>query len=121
MRDKVAITQRLVDMLPANTWTVNQARITWWYNIRDNGGMRLTKHGFDTFVDELDLEYYEYTIPEPEKFSQRMVLALDRQLQMPYYMMREKALYRKIYFFGSQEAVLANLYGDLNKFLNHYI
>lgn len=121
MRDKVAITQRLVDMLPANAWTVNQARITWWYNIRDNGGMRLTKHGFDTFVDELDLEYYEYTIPEPEKFSQRMVLALDRQLQMPYYMMREKALYRKIYFFGSREAVLANLYGDLNKFLNHYI
>lgn len=120
MRDKVAITERLVALLPPGSWTVDQARITWWYNIRDTGGMRLTKHGFDAFVQELDLEYYEYTIPEPTKFSQRTVLALDRQLQMPYYILKEKAMYSKLCFFGSKEAVLANLYGDLDKFLSHY-
>jgi hypothetical protein len=120
VRDKLAITQKLVDLLPPDAWTVDQARITWWYNIRDTGGMRLTKHGFDAFVTELDLEYYEYTIPDPEKFTQRTILALDRNLQMPYYMLREKTTYTKLYFFGSREAVLANLYGDLDRFLNNY-
>lgn len=120
MRDKVAITEKLVSLLPDGGWTVDQARITWWYNIRDSGGMRLTKYGFDAFVDELDLEYYEYTIPDPTKFTQRTVLALDRRLQMPYYMMREKGFYQKLFFFGSKEAVLANLYGNLDKFLDNY-
>jgi hypothetical protein len=121
VRDKLAITAKLVSLLPPESYAVDQARITWWYNIRDTGGMRLTKHGFDAFVTELDLEYYEYTIPDPEKFTQRTILALDRNLQMPYYMLREKNAYTKLYFFGSKEAVLANLYGDLDRFLANYI
>jgi hypothetical protein len=35
---------------------VDQARITWWYNFRESGGMRLTKHGYDAFVKELEIE-----------------------------------------------------------------
>ena len=82
--------------------------------------MRLTKHGFDAFTEEFDLEYYEYVIPEPDKFTQRTVLALDRQLQMPYYIVKEKGVYSRLCFFGSKEAVLANLYGNLDRFLNNY-
>lgn len=120
MRNKLELTQRLVELLPSGAWTVDQARITWWYNFRESGGMRLTKYGYDAFVDELDLEFYKFEIPNPEKFTQRTVLALDRQLQMPYYMSRDKGLYRNLIFFGSKEAVLANLYGDLTKFLDNY-
>ena len=120
MRDKVELTRQLVAKLPPDTWTVDQARITWWYNFRDSGGMRLTKSGYDAFVNELDIEYYEFTIPETTRFNQRMILALDRRLQMPYYIKVEKHRVAKLIFFGSREAVLASLYGDLEKFLDNY-
>jgi len=120
VRDKIELTRQLVEKLPPGSWTVDQARITWWYNFRENGGMRLTKQGHDAFVDELDIEYYEFTIPEKTKFNQRTILELDRRLQMPYYIKRERHRVAKLIFFGSREAVLVNLYGDLEKFLNNY-
>ena len=120
MRDKIELTRQLVEKLPPGSWTADQARITWWYNFRDGGGMRLTKHGYDAFVHELDIEYYEFSIPEKTKFNQKTILALDRRLQMPYYLQREKHRISKLVFFGSREAVLVNLYGDLEKFLENY-
>lgn len=120
MRDKIELTRQLVEKLPPGSWTVDQARITWWYNFRDGGGMRLTKHGFDAFVKELDIEYFEFDIPIKSKFNQQTVLALDRRLQMPYYIVRDRHRISKLIFFSSKEAVLANLYGDLEKFLDNY-
>ena len=120
MRDKVELTRQLVEKLPPASWTVNQARITWWYNFRDSGGMRLTKSGYDAFVNELDIEYYEFSIPSTAKFTYSTILALDRRLQTPYYLVRDKNKFVKIVFFGSKEAVLVNLYGDIEKFLNNY-
>ena len=120
MRDKVELTRQLVEKLPPASWTVDQARITWWHNFRDSGGMRLTKSGYDAFVDELDIEYYEFSIPSTAKFTYSTILALDRRLQTPYYLVRDKDKFVKIVFFGSKEAVLVNLYGDIEKFLNNY-
>jgi len=120
VRDKIEITRRLIQQLPPGTWTLDQARITWWYNFRDNGGMRLTRQGYDVFVKDLDIEYYEFSIPDKTKFNQRMILELDRKLQMPYYIQRDQRRVSKLIFFSSREAVLANLYGDLEKFLNNY-
>ena len=120
MRDKIELTRQLVERLPPGSWTVDQARITWWYNFRDGGGMRLTKSGYDVFVVELEIECYEFKIPEKTRFNQRTILALDRRLQMPYYIKTEKHRVDKLIFFGSREAVLASLYGDLEKFLDNY-
>jgi hypothetical protein len=39
---------------------------------------------------------------------------------MPYYIHAVKGVPKKIIFFGSQEAVLVQLYGNLNKFLENY-
>lgn len=120
MRDKAELTRQLVEKLPPGSWTYDQARITWWYNFRDNGGMRLTKQGYDAFVDELDLERYEFEIPKNTKFTYGTILALDHRLQTPYYIMRDNHRFTRLVFFGSREAVLVNLYGDLEKFLNNY-
>lgn len=120
MRDKIELTQKLVKQLPPGAWTVDQARITWWYNFRAGGGMRLTKQGYDAFVKELELEYYEFTIPTTAKFTYGTILALDNRLQSPYYLGRDKGRFVKIVFFGSKEAVLINLYGDIEKFLDNY-
>jgi hypothetical protein len=48
------------------------------------------------------------------------MLKLDRKLQMPYYIEVKKKIPINIIFFGSREAMLARLYGNLNKFLDNY-
>jgi hypothetical protein len=39
---------------------------------------------------------------------------------MPYYISATKGIPRKIVFFGSQEAVWINLYGNIERFLENY-
>ena len=98
---------------------VDVAMKTWWYNIRVNGGLRLTELGYFTFKKVMDLETYAMEI-NWETFDRMTVLKLDRRLQMPYYIEVKKKIPVNVIFFGSREAMLARLYGDLNKFLDNY-
>ena len=121
MRDKFALTQSLVDQLPIDSQiTVDVAMRTWWFNIRKTGGMRLTGPGHRVFTDELDLARYEFAIADPHQFNQHVILDLDRKMQMPYYISATKGIPKKIVFFGSREAVMINLYGNLQQFLDNY-
>jgi hypothetical protein len=45
---------------------------------------------------------------------------MDRRLQQPYYIVTKKMIPVKIIFFGSKEAMIANLYGDIKKFIDNY-
>jgi hypothetical protein len=121
VRDKTKLTDRLTQqMSPDLGITARQAMTTWWFNIRKNGGMRLTTVGYKTFVTSLDLEHYAYAIDDPVLFTQQTILTLDRKMQMPYYIDAVKGIPKKIIFFGSQEAVMVNLYGNLQQFLDNY-
>ncbi len=121
MRDKHKITTELVMLLPeSSSMSVNTAMRTWWFNIRKNGGMRLTGVGFAAFIKDLNLEHYEYAISDPMRFNQQTILDLDRKMQMPYYISATKGIPKKIVFFGSREAVMVNLYGNLQQFLDNY-
>ena len=113
------MTQCLVEQLDSDSGiTVDQAMRTWWFNIRKNGGMRLTGPGYDAFTNQLHIARYEWTITDPLAFTQRVILALDRKLHMPYYISSSKGIPKKIVLFGSQEAVMINLYGDLVRWLD---
>ena len=92
----------------------------WWFNIRRHGGMRLTGIGYQTFTEDLDIEHYVYPIDDPLLFNQRTILKLDRKMQMPYYIHAVKGVPKKIIFFGSKEAVMVNLYSNLQQFLDNY-
>lgn len=121
MRDKKLITQELINLLPEDQRiSVDSAIPAWWYNLRKNGGMRLTTTGYQVFVKELELEHYEYAIQDPVGFNQHIILKMDRKLQTPYYIHAVKGVPKKIVFFGSKEAVIANLYGNLEQFLDNY-
>lgn len=121
MRNKRQLTEQLVKQLdPDVNYTVKTAMSTWWFNLRKNGGMRLTALGYSVFVRDLDLEHYEYTITDPVTFTHDTILKMDRKLQTPYYIHAVKGIPRKIVFFGSREAVVANLYGSLEQFLDNY-
>lgn len=121
MRDKKKLTEELIALLPeehlSNLSTTMHA---WWFNTRRGGGMRLTAVGYDTFVNYLDLEHYSYEIDNPMLFNQQTILKLDRKMQMPYYIHAVKGVPKKIVFFGSKEAVMVNLYGNLQQFLDNY-
>lgn len=80
--------------------------------------MRLTGPGYMALSKDLDLEHYTYVISDPMTFNQHMILKLDRKMQMPYYIHAVKGIPKTIIFFGSREAMLANLFGDLDKFLS---
>ena len=121
MRDKKKLTQELVALLPKEQRISPElAFSSWWYNLRSTGGLRLTITGYITFVDYLDLAQYEFHIPDAHEFNLRTVIALDRQLELPYYIVIKKGMPISVIFFGSKEAVLVNLYGNLQKFLDNY-
>lgn len=121
VRDKRKITEELVALLPdRKKISADSAMRAWWFNLRKNGGMRLTGPGHQTFVQDLALEHYEYAIDNPMLFNQQTILDLDRKMQMPYYISATKGIPKKIVFFGSQEAVMVNLYGNLKQFLDNY-
>ena len=121
VRDKKKLTQELVALLPKEQRiSPTSAFNAWWYNLRSTGGLRLTTIGYITFVDYLDLAQYEFRIEDAHEFNLRMVIALDRQLELPYYIVIKKGIPLSVIFFGSKEAMLVNLYGNLQKFLDNY-
>lgn len=122
MRNKQKLTEELVKQLdPDLGVTIKRAMHSWWFNIRKNGGMRLTSPGYKIFCEDLDLARYEFAINDPHDFNQHTILDLDKKMQMPYYIHAVKGIPKKIVFFGSREAIMVNLYGDLKKFLDNYI
>jgi hypothetical protein len=121
MRDKLRLTKKLVSELPEeNRITVQQARVAWWHNFRSAGGMRLTGVGYRVFCEALDMVSYEYGINDPTEFTQQLILELDRKIQTPYYIHVVKGLPKKVLFFGSKEAVMIQLYGNLRQYLDNY-
>jgi len=121
VRDKKKLTQELVGLLPeAQRMSPASAFSAWWYNLRSTGGLRLTTLGYIIFVDYLDLAQYEFRIEDAHEFNLRTVIALDRQLELPYYIVIKKGVPVSVIFFGSKEAMLVNLYGNLQKFLDNY-
>ena len=119
MRNKRQLTEELVALLPvAQRISVDSAIPSWWYNIRRTGGMRLTEQGYRVFTEQLDLEHYSYPVEDPLLFTQQTILKLDRKMQMPYFIENKKGIPKRIVFFGSREAVMVALYGNLICYLN---
>jgi hypothetical protein len=120
VRNKKKLTETLVDLIdPELGITVEHAYKTWWHNLRNKGGMRLTTNGLDAFTNLLKLEHYEYRI-DPFDLNSKIIIAMDRRLQQPYYIVTKKKIPVQIIFFGSKEAIMANLYGDIRKFIDNY-
>jgi hypothetical protein len=121
VRDKKKLTEELIAILPEEDRTnLSFFMHAWWFNTRRTGGMRLTAVGYQTFIDDLKLENYSYTIDDPLTVNQHTILKLDRKMQMPYYIHIVKGIPKRIVFFGSKEAVMVNLYNNLQQFLDNY-
>ena len=120
---RLAIIQRLMPQVPLeHQQSVDHAMKTWWANIRRDGGMRLTDLGYEIMHDVLKLESWELDLRDREHtiFTKRLIVDLDRKLEWPYYIeVSVKRRRRRIVFFGSREAMMATMYGDLKQWLDN--
>lgn len=116
-KHKQAITKLLINQLPdGNHLKLEEAMVTWWFNIREDGGLRLTKTGYRALKKELQLETWRFEVAQPRATkNKRLILALDRKLKWPYYMEKNW-----VEFFNSKEAMTAQLYPTLESFLDLY-
>jgi hypothetical protein len=118
MRDKRAITEALIRQYPESQRPgLDWAMQTWWRNPKLKAGMRLSSHGYIA-MQRMAVEHYEFAI-KPEQVRPKLLVMLDQRLQDPYYLNADRRN-PSIKFYGSKEAFLANLYGDLEQFLENY-
>ena len=100
--------------------SIESAMRTWWANIRRDGGMRLTDLGYRIMHDVLRLESWELDLRDRDHtvFTKRLIVDMDRKLEWPYYIeVSVKRKRRRMVFFGSREAMMASMYGDLKQWL----
>ena len=120
MGRKLSLTKQILDTIDSPP-SEELALMTWWSNIQDTGGMGLTNEGFRIFTEVLDLEHYDWEFPDNKMLGNRIVLALDRKMEFPYYIRQPKGKRTpgKIFLFGERDAVIINLCGSLEKFVEN--
>jgi hypothetical protein len=67
------------------------------------------------FENLLELSSYSFELPE-KLLTPKNLLAMDRRMTCPYYMVNNRKL-NKIIMFGSREAMMATLHGDMQRFI----
>ena len=112
LRAKRQITQKVLELMP-DPCSLKEALVTWYFNLREDGGLRLTMKGLKAF-ESCELASYTCDL-KPGTLTMSVLLNLDKKLQWPYFI-DSKNKYIKL--FGSRDAVLVHLYGDLVKFLD---
>ena len=86
---------------------------SWWVNPLDSDSLRLTLAGLQFVKANLQLESYEFKLPE--ELSNHNLLQLERYLAGPYYLLKRS----KIIVFEEQEALMLTLYsGNLKAYLD---
>jgi len=120
MGRKLSLTRQIIQKID-NPPTEELALMTWWNNIRENGGMGLSEDGFILFIDKLKLKHYDWELPAQSTLGNRIVLAMDRKMEFPYYIKRPrgKKTVGMIYLFGERDAVMLNLCGSLSRFVEN--
>ena len=118
MLTKTQITKNLIELLPEQDRIgLDFALKTWWYNIRPNGGLRLTDQGMKIIQVHLNLENWKINFKDLRSIlTKKLILDMDRKIQWPYYIDIKK---KSIVFFSSRDAMMASLYGDLRDWLEN--
>lgn len=117
---KEKLTQTVLENLEGNNWTFEEAMKRWWFNPRRDGGLRLTQ------VGDLEFRYakFEHFIHEFKYVGRNyygFILDLDKKIKCPYYIdvsTSDKGHKPYIRLYDSRIAMMLNLYGDLESYLN---
>jgi hypothetical protein len=113
--NKVDYTRELLKLLPEQDQIgLDTAIKEWWQDIRPTGGLRLSQTGFDIFT-QLKIDKYVFDVPPSLPARPGQLITLTHKLTCPYHVSYGKA--PRLTLFGSKEATMFALYGDLEKWL----
>jgi hypothetical protein len=121
-KDKVKYTetlyQYLKDKLEPNT-DVNQLYKRYWFTGRSTKNLRLTDEGKNAF-DILDLEFYEFHLNTTTDRFNYQAVNIGKKLKTPFYIGFRNRFYKSAYIriYDSKIAMLINLYGSFDDYLN---
>jgi len=114
---KTKITEKLVRLLPDQECiSLEQALVSWYHNIRESGGLRLTAEGYRVIGQVLSINHWRFPIANPKSVNKKILLEMDRKIQFPYYIEKRNV---GVIFFSSREAMMVTMYGDLRKWLEN--
>lgn len=125
-RDSVKrrITKAILEQIPGQI-DLEMAMKTWWLDIRNEGGLRLSDAGDQAFK-VADIESFEFPfrlkkITDTEAIYSYQTLMLDLSLKVPcpYYIGRHKPNEPFIKIYDSKIAMMINLYGDIYEYLRN--
>lgn len=107
------LTNRLLDELaPKHKVSIKYAKYVWWQNPTRFGGYRLSHQGFDVFTKQLDIKYWTLDLPP---VTMNLLKELDKKVPTPFYVDIKR---RELMMFGSKEAMMASLHGDILRWLS---
>ena len=115
MNQKDEITKRVLELLgvEASDDRVRKTIPAWWCSVRqkDQGGMRLTEQGFDSFIDA-GIKDYRIKFDNPIIFTNQLIIWLDHFIDCPFYLRNQE-----IYVFSEKMAVQLVLFsGNIYNF-----
>ena len=87
----------------------------WWHDARATGGLRLAAPAYQYLVQDIKLDNYVFVI-DVSLLTPKNILSLSRFMTCPYFLQR-RGKSAELSLFGSKEAVLVNLYQDVEKFI----
>ena len=115
MLSKLDYTRQILKQLPADECPSEEDALSmWWQDIRPDGGLRLSAEGCVLF-DRLKIKGYEFEVPPNTPARANTLLILSNKLTCPYYIVVGKN--PRLVLFGSKEATMYSLYGDINRFI----
>lgn len=115
MPTKQQLTRTVIDLLGDRTgYDFDSAMLCWWQDHRDHGGMRLTANGHEQF-QAAGLESWQHDI-DSLTWTPTVLLVLKQHLPMPYFLKTGRK--HSITFYGSREAAMLTLYGDIDRFVS---
>lgn len=117
MFNKSLLTQQILSQFPEqDRLSFDQAMKLWWQDIRNDSGLRLSVSGFDAFT-AADIDCHRFDVDKNTLLFPRQLLMLNNKLDCPYYIKPGKPA--QLILFGSKQAVLYAIYGDLEKFIEY--
>ncbi len=122
---KRRITKAILEQLPNSGIDLEKAMKTFWLDIRNEGGLRLSDAGEQAFK-VADIETFEFpfrlkriTDKDAIYTYQNLMLDLSLKLPCPYYIGRKKPTEPFIKIYDSKIAMMVNLYGDIYEYLRN--
>lgn len=104
----------LAEYPSASQKEIDMHYLSWWHNIRDDGGLRLTDKGHDWLSNKLVLDSWTFNLKD-QNITYQTILDMDRHIDCPYWLNRRGT---SIIVFGDEVATILTLYGgDIKLFL----